>query len=235
VTELFTYFWLRANRIKMKTHSFEINSVDAFHDLGDYLHNNKIGKDDSVLIKIRAKDPFEFNEKISSIINHPYSFCNFIKTCRRGINGFLNDGTYLYPRDSSIRDFAKQIGESLTTNTRIKISFERIGNEYQYELPLTGTIQEAAGKIEYFFIANSIVPGDSVVLKINENKLSHLTQTLYYVLIGSALKRIGDIYRIPSMSIDLSNNYFEETELENSILPIRLAQQSGINFTLAHS
>lgn len=216
----------------MNTHTFEINNPGAFYDLSEYLRKNKIAKDDSVIIKIRAKDPFEFNEKVSYITNQPYAFCNFIKNCWAGVNGFPNDGTFQYPKDYTFLSTAKQTGDYLTLNTKINIAFERIGMEYQYELPSTGTIKEAAGKIDYFFISNSIVPGDTVVLKSNENKLSHLTQTLFYSLIGSALQVVGDIYKIPSMSLDLSDNYFEEADIEKSVLPIRLGQ-SGIIFTLA--
>lgn len=218
----------------MKAHTFEINAPSAFHELSEYLFRNKIAKDDSVIIRIPAKDPIEFNERVSFITNQPYAFCNFIKTCRAGVNGFPNDGTFQYPNGYTILNVAKQTSEYLTLNTQINISFERIGNEYQYELPTTGTIREAACRIDYFFISNSIVPGDSVVLKINDEKLSYVTQTLFYSLIGSALQVIGDIYKIPSMSLDLSDNYFDEADIEKSVLPIRLGQ-SGVNFTLTRS
>ena len=216
----------------MATHAFEINNADGFLDLSDYLRNNKIAKDDSVIINVRAKDPFEYNEKVSSMINQPYAFCNFIKNCRQGVNGFPNDGTYHYTNGYSITDAASKIGECLTKNTQLNISFERIGNEYQYELPTTGTIKEAANKLYNFFITNSIVPGDSVVLKISEKILNGFQQAFYYVLIGEAIKLVSHIYRIPSMSINLSDNYFEGNDIGNSALPVRLSTQSGINFAL---
>lgn len=216
----------------MKNYTFEINSASAFLSLGKYLQRNKIEKGSIIKIKVLADSPSDFNIKVASITGH--TFCNFVTMCRSGINGFPNDGTYQYSEQRDNPNYTTRISTDLQRNTGILFSFERIGKNYKYELPTEGSIREASENLLSFFISHSITPGDTLNLKIAEEKLSPLQQCVFYVMIGEALKLNGYIHKMPSMSVNLSDNYFDETNINKSTLAARLSQ-SGVNFTLSQA
>jgi len=218
----------------MKTYSFEVNDISAFWKLSNYLYSTKIDKSIPVVIRMEAKGLREFNSKVATILGYPSAYCSFIQSCRRGVNGFATADTYTYDTSMLNKDTARRMGELLSENTKLNISFERIPHKYEFDLSDIGdgTIKDVAQKLQRFFLQNSVATGDSVKLIIKENIMHRVLQSAYYLMIGEALKITGDVFGDPSLSINLDDNGFDKDDIEESGLAHRLSQ-SGVNFSFS--